>query len=125
MTDVDFQAAIERREDAGYTSPSRLTKPPGWRVNGCASVSTAAKGSRVQDSIDVFAIGTAFGQAPELTEMHIDRQVAQRPISAAISMTRMPQRANTNLRMGLDAANNVEIGVADFTVASMSTPSGL
>ena len=39
VADVDLQAAIERRLNHGCTSPSRLTKPPGWRVNGCARTS--------------------------------------------------------------------------------------
>ena len=79
-----------------------------------------------QDRIDVFAVGAALGQTPELAEMHIDRQVrTASDLGRHFDDANAPARETADLRMRLDAAYDIEIGVADFTVASMSTPSGL
>ena len=113
VTDVDLQAAIERGLNHGMHFALAVDEAAGMaRERMRQHVALAQQGDHaLQDRIDVFAVGAAFGQAPELTEMHIDRQIgAASDLGRHFDDANAPARETTDLRMGLDAANDVEIG---------------
>ncbi len=97
----------------GCTSPSRLTKPPGWRVNGMRQhvAWPQQRNHAGQNRVDILAIGAALRQAPELTEMHVDRQVgASSDLGGHFDDANAPAREAADLGMRLDAANQIAIG---------------
>ena len=112
VTDVDLQAAIERRLNHGMHFTLAVDEASGMareRMRQHVALSQQ-RDHALQDRIDVFAVGAAFRQAPELTEVHIDRQVcAASDLGRHFDDANAPAREATDLRMGLDAANDVEV----------------
>ena len=69
----------------------------------------------LEDGIDILAIGAAGRQTPELTEMHIDRQVRAAPdLGGHFDDANAPAGEAADFSMRLDAANEVEVGGCGF-----------
>ena len=77
VTDVDLQAAIERGLDHRMHLALAIDEAAGMaRERMRQHVALAQQRDHaLQNRIDVLAVGAAFRQAPELAEMHIDRQI--------------------------------------------------
>ena len=68
-----------------------------------------------QDRVDVFTVGAALGQAPQLSEMHIDRKLRATPdLGRHLDDADTPARKAADLGMRLDATNEVAIGGCRF-----------
>ena len=70
--------------------PSRLTKPPGWRVKGCARISPGCNSGNhaFKNRYRRLAVGAAFGKAPQLSKMDVEGELslaslARRSIAAS------------------------------------------
>ncbi len=66
----------------------------------------------LDDGVGILAVGAAFRQTPELTEMHVERQVGlTADLRRHLQHFDAPAREAADLGMSLDAAHDVLVGI--------------
>ena len=81
-------------------------------MNGWARISPGRSSGKhpLQNRIDIFAVGAALRQAPQLPEMHIDRQVGvAADLGRHLDDADAPARKAADLGMRLDAAHEIAV----------------
>src|SRR4051794_23930837 len=112
MPDIDLQTPIQRRLDHRVDFAFAIDEASGMARERMRQYVTfpQQRDDPRQDSIYILPIGAAFGQAPELTEMEVDRQIgAASDFGRHLDNANAPAREPANFGMRLDAANQIWI----------------
>ena len=128
MPDVDLEPARQRLL-APSDAPCRRvsTKPPGWRLNGCASTSPgfSSVDDLRQDGVGIDRRAAVGRQGPELAEVDVERQIGLAADLGRRLITSRPQRAKPpSSACALMPLTRSRFSSAALTVAFTSTQSG-
>src|ERR1700742_2909220 len=110
MADVDLQSLVERSLDHRVHLALAIDETAGVaRERMGKDIAVAQQRDHaLQDGVDVLTVGAAFRQAPELAEMHIDRQIGTTAdLGRHFDDANTPAGEAADFGMRLDAANEV------------------